>query len=121
MTTLTREALAASAEPTLFDVSAGGMAGKARKLKHSQLTEYESWMTDKQGSIDRDRWLMHRERLLGMCLVNDDGSLMFPGDEWKLIGDLDAAIVKELYQQVEAGCGFAAIAETKTVKNSEAD
>lgn len=105
----------------MFDVSAAGMTGKARKLRHSQLAEYESWMTDKNGEINRDRWMQHRERLLGMCLVDDSGEQLFPGEDWKQIGELDAAIVKELYQQVESGCGFADMNGAKTVKNSEAD
>lgn len=119
MTTLTREALKATSEQGTFEVSAGGLVGTARKLRHSQLAEFESWLTDKKGDADRAKLKMYRERLIGMCLLDENGEQMFPGDSWKEIAEFDAAVVKELSRQIEAQCGFASINEAKSVKNSD--
>lgn len=119
MTTLTREAIKASSEPEYFEVSAGGMTGKARKLRSSQLSDYEHWFSDKNGNILEDRIKLRRERLIAMCLVNDDGSLMYPGDEFKELADCDGGIVRDLFEQIEEKCGIRKYQEAKTVKNSE--
>lgn len=121
MTTLTREALKASSEPQYFDVSSNGMTGRARKLKHSQLAEYEAWLFPDSPDEQARRQAMQRERLLGMCLVNEDGSPMYSGDEWKELAECDAVMVKDLFNQVYAGCGFKDYSEAKSVKNSDGD
>lgn len=119
MTTLTREALKASSEPEYFEVTAGRFSGRARKLKSSQLSDYESWIVDKSGNVIEERFKLRRERLIAMCLVNDDGSLMYQGEDYRELSEVDGGLIRQLHAQIEAGCGLREMNEAKSVKNSE--
>lgn len=108
MTTLTREALEKVGQngDATFAVKVGELEGTARRLTAAQLSDYETWFSDGSGNVVKDRFRYRRERLIGMSLLGEDGKQLFPGDAFKELANMDAGVIDQLYDQIEAGCGL---------------
>lgn len=93
---------------------------RIRSLTERDRTKFEEGLLNKRGAVNEDHLLSSRRRLIGMCLVDQDGNLLLAEADIDKLAELDGKLTGALYDACLEHCGFSDEDIQEAVKNSEA-
>jgi hypothetical protein len=116
-TTLTREALAKTAERRYrLYTCKNGLVARIQSITEEEKSAYEAIAYDNEGKFQTARMRLRRRKLLQLCLVDDNGKQLFTPQDVPGM-KMDGGIASELFDVCVEHCGLgeaSSIAEKKT-------
>lgn len=86
----------------LFD----GSRFRIQSITERERSEWESHVKVKRGQITRESLVMLRARLICLCVVDNDGELLFRPDDAAQMLSIDSAVTNALFEACQGHCGI---------------